>query len=312
MGMTKQEWNNEVRAYQRRKEIARQNFENAWEAQGKESVLRRYITDPLVGAGAGLAKLPADAVEMVAPNNQFSNWWENGINEARDSMQTNSLVDSRNKFKELLSQTKGQITPEVLNYLKENPRLGLNYLAELGIPSRNILKAGALLRSTNNADLLNVLKAKGDIAFIGSQLGNDLTDSSNYLKNSHNAQASAITDQYQQLKKDIYSYNPAVNRYRIESGLADLEEAKNLRDSLPSEDYIRFRYGSAPEGRDADYMRDIAPIQDRINLLESRGNYKQAQQAYKNGSMSEFDYTMAKKDYDREQAIRKYFNRPLY
>lgn len=293
MGMSKEQWNNEVRKFQQRQQRRRENFERDWQAQTKESILRQYGTDPLVGLGAGVAKLPSDLTEMVVPNNQFSNWWEGNINEARDSMQTESLVNQRNQLKELLSQSKGQINQEILNFIADNPRVGLNYLAELGIPTKGILKAGNLMRKANSEqEMLDILKAKGDAAFIVSQIANDERDASQYLDNKNQNQIDDINNAskklFNQYQEENYLQRPLYNS-KQRNGENDIEEANKILSGLPigyDDDRLNFiRYGetSLKESKgdisNPNYLAEIAIPREYAKQLLLRGQKKQLEQS---------------------------------
>lgn len=293
MGMSKEQWNNEVKKFQQKQQRRRENFERNWQAQTNESVLRQYGTDPLVSLGAGVAKLPSDLTEMVVPNNQFSNWWEGNINEARDSMQTESLVNQRNQLKELLSQSKGQINQEILNFIADNPRVGLNYLAELGIPTKGILKAGNLMRKAKSEqEMLDILKAKGDVAFIVSQLANDERDASQYLDNKNQHQIDDINNAskklFNQYQEENYLQRPLYNS-KQRNGENDIEQANKILSSLPigyDDDRLNFiRYGetSLKESKgdlsNPNYLAEIAIPREYAKQLLLRGQKKQLEQS---------------------------------
>lgn len=293
MGMSKEQWNNEVRKFQQRQQRRRENFERDWQAQTKESILRQYGTDPLVSLGAGVAKLPSDLTEMVVPNNQFSNWWEGNINEARDSMQTESLVNQRNQLKELLSQSKGQINQEILNFIADNPRVSLNYLAELGIPTKGILKAGNLMRKAKSEqEMLDILKAKGDVAFMMSQIANDGRDASQYLDNKNQHQIDDINNAskklFNQYQEENYLQRPLYNS-KQRNGENDIEQANKILSSLPigyDDDRLNFiRYGetSLKESKgdlsNPNYLAEIAIPREYARQLLLRGQKKQLEQS---------------------------------
>lgn len=293
MGMSKEQWNNEVKRFQQRQQRRRENFERDWKAQTKESVLRRYGTDPLVSFGAGVAKLPSDLTEMVIPNNQFSNWWEGNINEARDSMQTESLVNQRNQLKELFSKSKGQINQDILNFIADNPRVGLNYLAELGIPAKGILKAGNLVRKAGSEkEILDIIKAKGDVAFTTSQLVNDLRDASQYSDNKNQYQIDNINNASKNLlnkwQEEAYLKYP-LYQSKQRNGENDIEEANKILSSLPigyNDDRLNFiRYGetSLKESKgdisNPNYLAEIAIPREYAKQLLLRGQKKQLEQS---------------------------------
>lgn len=293
MGMSKEQWNNEVKKFQQRQQRRKENFERDWQAQTNESVLRQYGTDPLVSLGAGVVKLPSDLTEMVVPNNQFSNWWEGNINEARDSMQTESLVNQRNQLKELFSKSKGQINQEILNFIADNPRVGLNYLAELGIPTKGILKAGNLVRQAKSEkEILDIVKAKGDVIFGGSQLINDINDSSHYLDNKNQQQINNINNASKNLlnqwQEEVYLKQPLYNSKQL-NGENDIEEANNILSNLPigyDDDRLNFiRYGetSLKESKgdisNPDYLSNVAIPREYAKQLLLRGQKKQLEQS---------------------------------
>lgn len=293
MGMSIEQWNNEVRKFQQRQQRRRENFEREWKAQTKESILRQYGTDPLVSLGAGVAKLPSDLTEMVVPNNQFSNWWEGNINEARDSMQTESLVNQRNQLKELLSQSKGQINQEILNFIADNPRVSLNYLAELGIPTKGILKAGNLMRQAKSEqEMLDILKAKGDVTFMMSQIANDERDASQYLDNKNQHQIDDINNAskklFNQYQEENYLQRPLYNS-KQRNGENDIEQANKILSSLPigyDDDRLNFiRYGetSLKESKgdlsNPNYLAEIAIPREYAKQLLLRGQKKQLEQS---------------------------------
>lgn len=195
---TREELSQEHEDSVRRKEQIVKNLLSGRSRLMENSVFR-HASDLGTSFIAGAAKMPSDILQIPFPDAQILKDWENGVNSARDYLQSESLVEGRRALNQLLEASGGEITKEFLETaFTQYPDVAANYVAELGLPIKAGVKAvskGAKLlrKASDPPELQKAYKLSMPyLALGGLQISSDLNDLNDLGDTESNRQAKEI------------------------------------------------------------------------------------------------------------------------